>query len=114
MKLSIKRSIIMSAAVVVVAIAASSVVSAQSARTALDGVYTDAQAQRGEIAYAQQCARCHGENLEGAGAAPMLFTSTFLDRWREDYLSSLFQFIQTNMPLPPGKGPGGLSESQYL
>ena len=101
--------------ILVVAIAASGVLRAQSSvRTVLDGAYTEAQAVRGEIAYGEHCARCHGENLGGAGAAPMLYTLEFLDRWREDSLNTLFQYIQTNMPLAPGPGPGGLSQEQYL
>ena len=106
----------MLAAIAFLALAVSLVFGAQSqpAKTVLDGVYTETQAARGENAYAQNCARCHGETLGGGGAAPMLYTLEFLDRWREDVLSSLFQFIQTSMPLAPGPGPGGLKQSQYL
>src|SRR5262245_42538618 len=89
-----------------------SAVFAQSSKTVLDGAYTDAQAIRGEMEYFSQCARCHGERLGGAGAAPMLHTAEFLDHWREDYLSSLFQFLQKRMP--PRRGQGGLSDQQYL
>ena len=42
----------------------------------------------------------------------MLHTAEFLDHWREDYLSSLFQFLQKRMP--PRRGSGGLSDQQYL
>ena len=87
--------------------------SSQGARTVLDGAYTDAQAMRGENEYGANCARCHGADLDGGGAAPTLHTLDFVDRWREDHLSTLFQFISTNMPQPPGR-PGGLKEQQYL
>ena len=40
---------------------------AQDARSVWDGVYTTAQAARGEAAYAQNCGFCHGANLAGTG-----------------------------------------------
>jgi len=89
-------------------------VSAQTPRTTLDGAYSEAQASRGEAVYGNNCARCHGADLDGGGAAPTLHTLDFVDRWREDHLSTLFQFIRTNMPQKPGSGPGSLSEQQYL
>src|SRR5580765_7147617 len=85
----------------------------QAPRTVLDGAYTPAQAARGENEYGANCARCHGADLDGGGAAPTLHTLDFVDRWREDHLSTLFQFISTNMPQPPGR-PGGLKQQQYL
>jgi S-disulfanyl-L-cysteine oxidoreductase SoxD len=35
------------------------------AKTVWDGVYTQAQAKRGEGVYTQQCATCHGDDLKG-------------------------------------------------
>ncbi len=56
----------------VVAIAASSrMLNAQGHRSILDGVYTEAQAQRGAKLYRGGCAECHGESLEG-GWSPHL------------------------------------------
>jgi mono/diheme cytochrome c family protein len=85
----------------------------QGSRTVLDGAYTNAQAARGENEYGNNCARCHGADLDGGGAAPTLHTLDFVDRWREDHLATLFQFIRTNMP-QNGPGPNGLREQQYL
>jgi mono/diheme cytochrome c family protein len=104
--------VIASAALVVVGVSGQAT-SSQGARTVLDGAYTEAQAMRGENEYGANCARCHGADLDGGGAAPTLHTLDFLDRWREDHLATLFQFISTNMPQPPGR-PGGLKEQQYL
>ena len=84
---------------------------AQSPKTVLDGVYTDAQASRGQAAYAQHCESCHGPTLDGGGQARPLHTTLFLEVWREDYLSSLFQYMQTRMP--PGDLAGTLTEAQY-
>ena len=105
-------------AVVAVLLMTTACLSAQSEptsnRTVLDGVYTDAQAIRGETAYGQFCSHCHAADMGGSGAAPTLYTLQFLDRWREDTLGSLFQYIHEAMPLAPGPGPGGLTENQYL
>src|SRR5689334_15252137 len=74
----------------------------------LDGVYTDAQAMRGEEAYAANCAKCHeGECPEGPPLSMMIFT----ERWREENLSFLFGFMKTRMP---AKAEGSLAENVYL
>jgi quinoprotein glucose dehydrogenase len=77
-------------------------------KTVLDGVYTAAQADRGAEVYDMQCAGCHdGADVDG----PPLTGSPFVDRWREDKVASLFDFIKTEMPQ---RAPGSLSEAQYL
>ena len=43
---------------------------AQTQRSILDGVYTDAQAARGAQQYATRCLVCHGAALEGNTLAP--------------------------------------------
>jgi mono/diheme cytochrome c family protein len=83
------------------------VAAAQRPTTVLDGVYTTAQAGRGEAAYVTYCTACH-EGLDTDG--PELKGTPFLDRWREDSLESLYSFITTNMP---GNRPGGLGEATY-
>src|SRR5688572_31888871 len=47
-----------------------------------DGVYTDAQAKRGDVLYKEQCATCHGDNLEGSGPMPPLAGKDFLVNWQ--------------------------------
>lgn len=80
---------------------------AQGSTTVLDGVYTDAQADRGHAVYEAACAGCH-EGLDADG--PQLAGRVFLDRWREDSLEPLFTFIKTRMP---GNRPGSLDERAY-
>src|SRR5690242_6722513 len=76
-------------------------------RTVLDGVYSDAQAKRGDAEYGMNCAKCHeGADVDG----PPLTGDPFIDRWREDSLASLFTFIRTQMPRDT---PGKLSEPVY-
>lgn len=78
---------------------------AQGAGTVLDGVYTTAQAARGQDAYRQHCQSCHeGTDQDG----PDLKGADFIDRWRGDRLNVLFTQINTNMP---GNRPGSLGEA---
>jgi mono/diheme cytochrome c family protein len=86
----------------------------QPQRTVLDGVYTTAQAERGHVVYSARCAHCHGDNLDGIGAGPMLYSSRFLDRWREDPLRTLYDYIAKNMPLDGRPAPGNLTPAEYL
>ena len=76
-------------------------------RTVLVGVFSDAQAARGEAIYEQTCAKCHeGVDVDG----PPLKGTPFIERWREDSLASLHTFIKTNMP---PNTPSKLDESAY-
>ncbi len=89
-----------------ITVSASSLVLAQT--TVLDGVYNNAQAQRGARTYNNICADCH----EGGepDAAP-LFDEDFVDRWRDVPLDFLYGFISTNMP---GDDAGNLTEAVYV
>jgi mono/diheme cytochrome c family protein len=71
-------------------------------KTVWDGVYNHAQEERGQSAYALFCSRCHGEDLNGARG--VLRGSRFMDRWREDNLSSLFTLMKNTMPPGPREG----------
>src|SRR5580704_772027 len=74
-----------------------------------DGVYTDGQAARGQAAYKTGCASCHGETLEGSGAAtPPLVGQNFTMNWTGQTLDDLFERIQTSMP---ADHPGTLSRA---
>src|ERR1700683_4557906 len=90
--------------VVALMICALSATVARSQTSTWDGVYTDAQAQRGSSKYVQ-CAMCHGAALEGNGEAPPL-TGRFIPDWADTTLADLFDKIQTTMPL---YAPGTLS-----
>ena len=74
-----------------------------------DGIYTSAQAKRGEVLYAKQCASCHRENLEGHGTSPSLAGSEFLERWDGQTVDDLFEKMQETMP---ADHPGSLSREQ--
>ena len=73
-------------------------------KSVADGVYSDAQATRGTTLYAEQCASCHGENLEGvADLFPALTGDAFVKIWQGKSVGELFDKIATTMPaLDPG------------
>jgi len=70
---------------------------AQDALSVWSGVYTTAQAERGELVYAGQCGRCHGENLGGNRAYP-LAGAPFMDHWDAHSLWQVFRRIRDTMP----------------
>jgi cytochrome c len=74
--------------------------------TVWTGVYTAAQADRGKAVYAEHCARCHNEGLEGKDEIPPLKGSHFLSNWDAQQVSDLTQRVRGTMPLD---NPGSLS-----
>src|SRR6476620_4448575 len=54
----------------------------RNAKSVWDGVYTDAQAQRGRGFYNEHCASCHGGNLE-VGEYRALTGDRFWTTWQE-------------------------------
>jgi len=98
------RAVAVAIAVAAIAVNAAGAAAPQ-ARTTRDGVYSDAQAARGETFYAKTCASCHGAALEGSGQAPALADDDFGKEWDGQPLSDLFERIRTTMP---GDAPGTL------
>src|SRR2546428_4580517 len=43
--------------------------------------YTEAQAARGQAAYVEHCASCHGQNLDDGAFAPPLKGADFQQKW---------------------------------
>jgi S-disulfanyl-L-cysteine oxidoreductase SoxD len=72
---------------------------APAAKTAADGIYTDAQASRGNDLYQNNCASCHGGSLQGEEENPPLSGNHFFTRFGGMPVSALFGFINTQMPL---------------
>ena len=90
------------------ALALATVTGAQS-RSVWDGVYTDAQAKRGEALYADRCASCHAPDLSGLDQAPPLTGADFGTEWNDTSLNDLFERIRISMP---GDKPGSLDRQQ--
>ena len=78
-----------------------------SKHTVWDGVYTDAQACRGEKVADTTCIGCHGPNLDGGDSGPRLVGSAFLENWSTQPVSELFEWIREAMP---PDAPGTLSK----
>jgi mono/diheme cytochrome c family protein len=74
-----------------------------------DRVYTEAQARRGELVYAQTCLNCHGPELEGGDMTPALTGSAFTANWNDLTVGDLSERIRISMPLDR---PGTLSRQQ--
>jgi S-disulfanyl-L-cysteine oxidoreductase SoxD len=85
---------------------------AQSASsTVWDGVFTEEQVKRGQMAYLRECASCHGPALEGGDMTPPLVGGGFTSNWNDLTLGDLFERIRLTMPLD---SPGKLSRQQNV
>jgi cytochrome c553 len=64
-----------------------------------DGIFTAAQADRGQTAAAQgRCTGCHGTELGGTDRAPGLKGPAFLANWEDGSVNRLFAKIRDTMP----------------
>jgi len=71
-------------------------------RSVNDGVYGDAQAERGKVMFERTCTSCHDTNR---------FTGeAFLETWAGQPLAELYNVIRTTMP---EDNPGTLKPQQY-
>jgi cytochrome c len=61
------------------------------------GVYTTAQADRGQTSFNSSCLRCHGDKLQG-NTAPALSGDRFFTTWGSEPIASLFAKIRDTMP----------------
>jgi mono/diheme cytochrome c family protein len=80
-----------------------------TARTTASGIYSEAQAKRGEAVYARACASCHGPDLLGDGQAPSLVGKDFDMVWTGMSVGDLFERIRVSMP---GDAPGTLRPAE--
>ena len=83
---------------------------AQERTTVWDGVYTEAQAERGRVAYAQSCASCHADDLRGRSTAPSLVEESFAFLWEDMSIGDLFERTRSRMP---SNQPGSLAGATY-
>jgi alcohol dehydrogenase (cytochrome c) len=60
--------------------------------------FTAGQAEAGRAAYAQYCASCHGETLQGGQFGPALKGNAFQSRWGGAPLAELFAYLRRSMP----------------
>ena len=90
-------------------IAIAAVLAAFQQLSVWDGVYSNQQADRGEKLYADRCARCHGDGLQGIEAAPALVGPTFYANWDGESLDAIFERMRTSMPQDR---PGSLTRAE--
>lgn len=83
---------------------------ASSAATVWSGVYTAAQAKRGERVYKAECGRCHGSDVH-VSSSPVFVGSDFFTRWRDRSVGEIFMYIKVNMPRD---APDSLTDSEYI
>ncbi len=82
-----------------------------------DGVYTQAQAERGELAYTGPCSHCHGYKLDGAPDDPDMFPTPplagpkFLREWDGRSLATLYEYTRATMP---ENNPSYLSAQEFV
>ena len=72
--------------------------------------YTAEQAEQGEAAYLENCAACHGENLDDGEFAIPLKGIDFREQWRSKSLEELFTITSVTMPQDR---PGRLDDDTY-
>ncbi len=83
--------------------------STDSRRTVWEGVYTEAQAARGQSEYATHCSNCHRDDLSGYNS--VLQGHRFMEKYREASLHLLFDKTKTTMP----RGAAGtLTDQAYV
>jgi mono/diheme cytochrome c family protein len=82
---------------------------AAQAVAAPPALFTQAQQTAGAGVYTQNCAECHGDNLEG-GVGPALSGAAFAPAAKKDTVHKIFKIITTKMPLGQ---PGSLSHDEY-
>ena len=81
-------------------------------KTTLDGVYSEAQAERGKKGSEDVCAGCHGFDFAGAPfVAPTLVGIPFVENWRDDTLASIYDKIRNDMPMG---NPSRMSDADKL
>ena len=81
----------------------------ETTRSVWDGVYTEAQARRGEALYRQDCASCHGVTLEGIETAGPLNGARFIANWNGVTVGDMQERVRVSMP---NDRPGTLSRQQ--
>ena len=82
---------------------------ATPATSVWDGVFTEEQAQRGELAYKDSCSSCHGADLGGDGFAPALAGADFAGNWNDLSVGDFYERIRISMP---PTGPNTVTNAQ--
>ncbi|MEQ9451330.1 MAG: cytochrome c, partial [Pseudomonadales bacterium] len=82
-------------------------------RSVWEGVYSDAQADQGQVLFAAHCKACHADvagEVGGHGPAPAVFGEDFEFRWLD---SSVLDILDTMRQTMPEAAPNSLSVDEY-
>ena len=82
----------------------------QTSKTTAQGVFTEAQAARGQKAYMDSCARCHAEDLLGA-SGPALVGDFYTNRFVGSNVQDMVKTIRRSMPQ---EAPDSLGTAMYV
>jgi mono/diheme cytochrome c family protein len=82
----------------------------QSPTSVWDGVYTEAQAKKGEAVYFAHCVDCHGQDFAGREQAPALAGLGFMEKWNRATVRRLFEVVEQ---MPPDQ-PKVLATQDYV
>ena len=85
----------------------------QGSRSVRDGVYNQAQADRGKALYSHECASCHGDDLmcKESENSPALTGQHFTSQWNGRSVGDMFRKILRKMPQDD---PGTLSPQESV
>jgi S-disulfanyl-L-cysteine oxidoreductase SoxD len=80
-------------------------------RTTWDGVFTAAQAARGQAVYARACSACHLDNMKGDAVSPPLLGPGFVGRYAGSSLHDMVSALRSSMPQ---NAPDSLGDQAYV
>ena len=104
------RALTVIAALAAAAFVAGEIRAQDGPRSVWDGVYTEAQAERGKAAYTTSCASSHAPDLAGGGESNPLAGPEFLASWNGLAVGELFERTRSTMPI---QAPGSLEPAAY-
>jgi quinoprotein glucose dehydrogenase len=110
LKYSVTRLVAVASCLVCVLVPGAAAYAAENAISVWEGVYTKEQAARGKTRYFTSCAVCHGALLQGDSDSPELAGKSFMKRWGDQSVATLFAFTSSQMPV--GR-PGSLGVQGY-
>jgi ankyrin repeat protein len=82
-----------------------------AARASSDGVFSDAQAERGKQVYTRACAVCHLDSLQGDAVSPSLLGPSFFARFPDLTALETVTAIRSDMPQ---NAPDSLGDQAYV
>ena len=71
---------------------------AHQTQSVSEGIYTNTQANRGQVLYHDVCESCHSPDLAGGKVVPEIVGPTFVTRWSGQTIGQLFERILVSMP----------------